>query len=102
MPAFDLPLPELKRHRPEPDEPDDFDAFWRDTLKEAGQPAPLVSVRPVESGLRLTNTWDVTFRGFAGIRCAPGSACRQTLGNPFRWWSSTSATDAAAASPTSA
>lgn len=26
----------------------------------------LVSVRPVQSGLRLTDTWDVTFRGFAG------------------------------------
>jgi cephalosporin-C deacetylase len=26
----------------------------------------LVSVRPAENGLRLTDTWDVTFRGFAG------------------------------------
>ncbi|MFE7929333.1 acetylxylan esterase [Streptomyces sp. NPDC057456] len=66
MPAFDLPLPELERHRPELDEPADFDAFWRDTLREAGQRAPLVSVHPVETGLCLTNTWDVTFRGFAG------------------------------------
>ncbi|MFI6035400.1 acetylxylan esterase [Streptomyces sp. NPDC051315] len=66
MPAFDLPLPELERHRPDPDEPADFDVFWRDTLEAAGQQEPLVSVRPVESGLRLTKTWDVTFRGFAG------------------------------------
>ncbi|CAM5340641.1 acetylxylan esterase [Streptomyces aurantiogriseus] len=66
MPAFDLPLPELERHRPDPDEPADFDAFWRDTLKEAGQHDPLISVRPVDTGLRLTETWDVTFRGFAG------------------------------------
>ena len=66
MPAFDLPLPELERHRPEPDEPADFDAFWHDTLKEAGAHDPLVSVRPVPTGLRLTQTWDVTFRGFAG------------------------------------
>lgn len=66
MPAFDLPLPELRRHRPEPDEPADFDAFWSGTLKEAGQRTPLVSVRSVETGLRLTNHWDVTFRGFAG------------------------------------
>ncbi|WP_329221816.1 acetylxylan esterase [Streptomyces sp. NBC_01485] len=66
MPAFDLPLPELERHRPEPDEPADFDAFWSDTLKEAEQRDVLVSAHPVDTGLRLTRTWDVTFRGFAG------------------------------------
>ncbi|MEU1918154.1 acetylxylan esterase [Streptomyces massasporeus] len=66
MPAFDLPLPELERHRPDIEEPADFDAFWRDTLKAAGETDPLMSVRPVETGLRLTRTWDVTFRGFGG------------------------------------
>ncbi|GAB7105075.1 acetylxylan esterase [Streptomyces phaeofaciens JCM 4814] len=66
MPAFDLPLAELERHRPDLDEPADFDAFWQDTLKEAERHEPLVSVRPVKTGLRLTDTWDVTFRGFAG------------------------------------
>ncbi|WP_405868465.1 MULTISPECIES: acetylxylan esterase [unclassified Streptomyces] len=66
MPAFDFPLPELERHRPAPEEPADFDEFWRDTLKEAAQWDPLVSLRPVETGLRLTESWDVTFRGFAG------------------------------------
>lgn len=65
MPAFDLPLPELERHRPEPDEPADFDTFWRDTLT-ADQGEPLVSAHPVDTGLRLVRTWDVTFRGFAG------------------------------------
>ncbi|SMQ19597.1 cephalosporin-C deacetylase [Streptomyces sp. Ag82_O1-12] len=66
MPTFDLPLPELERHRPDIEEPSDFDTFWRDTLKAAGERDPLVSVRPVETGLRLTRTWDVTFRGFGG------------------------------------
>ncbi|GCB45310.1 acetylxylan esterase [Streptomyces sp. NL15-2K] len=66
MPAFDLPLKELEHYRPEPEEPADFDEFWRGTLKEAGQTEPVSSVRPVASGLRLTDTWDVTFRGFAG------------------------------------
>lgn len=68
MPAFDLPLPELERHRPEPEEPPDFDEFWQDALKDAAQWDPLVSVRVVETGLRLTETLDVTFRGFAGDR----------------------------------
>ncbi|MDH6218729.1 acetylxylan esterase [Streptomyces pseudovenezuelae] len=66
MPAFDLPLSELERHRPVPAEPTDFDAFWQDTLKEAGQWDPVISVTPAENGLRLTESWDVTFRGFAG------------------------------------
>lgn len=66
MPAFDLPLTELVHYRPLPEEPADFEEFWRETLKEAAQEQVLVSVRPVETGLRLTETWDVTFRGFAG------------------------------------
>lgn len=66
MPAFDLPLKELEQYRPEPEEPADFDEFWRATLQEAGQTDPLISVRPARTGLRLTETWDVTFRGFAG------------------------------------
>lgn len=66
MPAFDLPPTELERYCPELEEPADFDAFWRETLKEAAQHDPLASARPVDSGLRLTETWDVTFRGFAG------------------------------------
>ncbi|WP_406496050.1 acetylxylan esterase [Streptomyces sp. NBC_01604] len=66
MPAFDLPLRELEQYRPDPEEPADFDEFWLGTLKEAGQRDPVVSARPVDSGLRLTQTWDVTFRGFAG------------------------------------
>ncbi|MYS76974.1 acetylxylan esterase, partial [Streptomyces sp. SID5926] len=32
MSAFDLPPTELARHRPVPDEPEDFDAFWLETL----------------------------------------------------------------------
>ncbi|MET8022709.1 acetylxylan esterase [Streptomyces avermitilis] len=66
MPAFDLPFAELENHRPAPHEPADFDAFWQATLKESGQAEPVLSVRPFDSGLRLVETWDVTFRGFAG------------------------------------
>ncbi|MDQ1049297.1 acetylxylan esterase [Streptomyces sp. V4I2] len=66
MPAFDLPPRELEQYRPDPEEPADFDEFWLGTLKEAGQRDPVASARPADSGLRLTETWDVTFRGFAG------------------------------------
>lgn len=37
MPAFDLPLTELECYRPDIEEPADFDTFWRDTLKAAGE-----------------------------------------------------------------
>jgi cephalosporin-C deacetylase len=66
VPAFDLPPSELEHYRPALEEPADFDEFWHKTLKEAADRDPLVSVRPVDSGLRLTQSWDVTFRGFAG------------------------------------
>ncbi|TQJ90611.1 acetylxylan esterase [Streptomyces sp. SLBN-31] len=66
MPAFDLPLTELERHRPDVEEPPDFDEFWLGTLQEADRAEPLATVTPVRSGLRLTETWDVTFRGFEG------------------------------------
>lgn len=67
MPAFDLPPADLERHRPDVAEPADFDAFWKRTLGEAaGAGDVLVAAEPVDNGLRLTETWDVTFRGFAG------------------------------------
>ncbi|MCI3271744.1 acetylxylan esterase [Streptomyces cylindrosporus] len=65
MPAFDLPIRELEQYRPDVQEPPDFDEFWRDTLKEAAQAEVLAAATPVRTGLRLTDTWDVTFRGFA-------------------------------------
>ncbi|CAM5590610.1 Cephalosporin-C deacetylase OS=Streptomyces glaucescens OX=1907 GN=axeA PE=4 SV=1 [Streptomyces glaucescens] len=66
MPAFDMPLDQLENHRPVPDEPADFDAFWQATLKDAEPASPVLSARPVATGLRLVDTWDVTFPGFAG------------------------------------
>ncbi|MEV0175611.1 acetylxylan esterase [Streptomyces sp. NPDC050803] len=66
MPAFDLPPTELTSYRPDLQEPPDFEEFWQATLKEAAQYEVLVSAHPVDTGLRLTETWDVTFRGFAG------------------------------------
>ncbi|MFI0502544.1 acetylxylan esterase [Streptomyces albogriseolus] len=87
MPAFDLPPADLERHRPDVAEPADFDAFWKRTLEEAaGAGDILLSAGRVENGLRLTETWDVTFRGFAG--------------DPVRgWFSRPAGTAAGAAEP---
>jgi cephalosporin-C deacetylase len=49
-------------------DPDDFDAFWRDTI--AGTRAHDLDVRitPVESGLRTIDAFDLSYAGFDGHR----------------------------------
>ncbi len=64
MPAFDLPLAELERYRPDVPEPADLDAFWAATLAQARGVPPLVSAQRVDTGLSGVDTWDVTFAGF--------------------------------------
>lgn len=66
MALFDLPLDQLQRYTPAVTEPEDFDEFWHRTLKAARESAPIVEVRPADSGLRLVDCFDVTFRGFGG------------------------------------
>ncbi|XMA39074.1 acetylxylan esterase [Streptomyces albogriseolus] len=103
MPAFDLPPAQLESHRPDVTEPADFDAFWKRTLDQAEDAGDaVVSAEPVDSCLRLTETWDVTFRGFAGdpVRAWFSRPARATA--PFRPWWSSRGTDAAEASPRAA
>ncbi|TQM03008.1 acetylxylan esterase [Pseudonocardia kunmingensis] len=64
MALFDLPLDRLETYRPEVREPADLDASWAATLADARRADPVADVRPVENGLVLVDTWDVTFRGF--------------------------------------
>ena len=66
MALFDLPLTDLERYRPEPDEPADLDDFWQRTLAAARTVDPLVAVTPVHTGLTTLRTWDVTFAGAHG------------------------------------
>lgn len=66
MAMFDFPLEQLQVYRPERDEPDDFDAFWSDTLAEARR-FPLDPIyAPYEIGLKWVEVFDVTFNGFGG------------------------------------
>ena len=63
---IDIPLEELKVYLPERPEPPNFDAFWQSTLQEARR-FPLDAVfQPVDYGLALHETFDVTFNGYAG------------------------------------
>lgn len=66
MPLFDLPVDQLRSYRPEADEPADLDEFWTTTLAEARSHDLALSARPVDTGLRLVETHDVTFAGFGG------------------------------------
>ena len=66
MAIFDLSLPELRAYLPELDEPADLDAFWAGTLAEARGHDLALTVEPVDTGLTVIETFDVTFAGFAG------------------------------------
>ncbi|WP_433533034.1 acetylxylan esterase [Micromonospora sp. CA-263727] len=66
MSLFAMSLDELRQYAPTVAEPADFDTFWRSTLREASALPVLVDVRPEPTDLRLLDTWDVTFAGFAG------------------------------------
>ncbi|WP_203966458.1 acetylxylan esterase [Actinocatenispora thailandica] len=59
-----MPLERLREYRPEPAEPADFDAFWKQTLDGAG-PGP-VTFEPYDAGLNTVQVQDVTFPGWGG------------------------------------
>jgi cephalosporin-C deacetylase len=66
MALFDLPVDELERYAPTLPRPDDFEAFWSETLDEVAQFDLDVRGTPVDHGLKLIESWDVVFAGFGG------------------------------------
>lgn len=68
MALMDLDLEALQSYRPEVAEPDDFDAFWAETLAEADERDLDPTYEPVENRLALIETYDVAFTGFGGTR----------------------------------
>jgi cephalosporin-C deacetylase len=66
MAQQDLPLDELRAYRPALAVPPDLEAFWASTLAAARARDLDPRFRPVDSGLRLISTVDVTFAGFDG------------------------------------
>ncbi|MBI5667840.1 MAG: acetylxylan esterase [Chloroflexi bacterium] len=66
MPFFDFPLEQLQVYCPPRTEPADFDAFWQRTLAEARQFPLAARFEPVDTGLTLVETFDVTFNGYGG------------------------------------
>ena len=68
MAFFDMPLDQLEAYHPPRQEPNDFDAFWSETLQEARGHNLNVLFEEVDYGLSLLETNDVTFSGFGGQR----------------------------------
>lgn len=66
MPLTDLTLDDCLAYRPELPAPADFDAFWSRTLAHPGSAVPAPDLRPVDNGLALIDTYDVTVAGFGG------------------------------------
>lgn len=66
MPLYDLDDEALRTYLPTVAEPDDFDDFWRTTLAQSRTGDPVLSIEPVDLGLDLVETYDVTFAGFGG------------------------------------
>lgn len=62
----DLPLDELRRFRPEVEEPADFDDFWARTLAEARAAGGEVELRPADTPITELVVEDLAFPGFAG------------------------------------
>ena len=63
---FDLPLDQLQTYKPERSEPADFEAFWSRTLADARRFPLEARFEAVETGLKLVDTFDVTFNGYGG------------------------------------
>jgi len=66
MPLTDLSREALEAYRSSVTAPDDLDGFWTSTLREARALAAEPVVRRVDCGLRLVDTFDVTFSGHGG------------------------------------
>lgn len=64
MAHFDLRDDALRSYLPDLPEPEDLDDFWQRTLAQS--PARSASFEPVANGLRLIDTYDVTYGGFGG------------------------------------
>ena len=66
MPQSDLPLANLRSYAPELAVPTDLDRFWSTTLAEARAHDLSATFEPVDSGLAVISTFDVSYSGFGG------------------------------------
>lgn len=65
MAFFDLSREELENYCPDIPEPDDFDAFWEQTLEANPFDPSSIIISQVDSPLTMAIVYDVTFGGYA-------------------------------------
>lgn len=83
MAQSDLPLDELRAYTPALQVPADMKAFWASTLDEARRYDLAVSCTPVDSGLAVIDTFDVTYAGFGGSPIRAWLHLPATRGGPL-------------------
>ena len=66
MALFDLPQEALETYTPTRHEPEDFTAFWTQTLSETRAHSLNAQFVPVDAGLKTLDVFDVSFAGFGG------------------------------------
>jgi cephalosporin-C deacetylase len=68
MAQFDMPLAQMRSYAPDLAVPADLDEFWAATLAETRQHDLAPVVVPLDSGLKVIETFDVSYAGFGGSR----------------------------------
>ena len=66
MPYTDLPVHQLREHTSEVTAPADLYDFWTQTLAQVREHDLAATFTPVETGLAVIDTFDVSFAGFGG------------------------------------
>ena len=66
MPQYDMPLAEMRAYAPALAVPADLDGFWASTLADARAHDLAATFVPVDSGLSVISTFDVTYAGSGG------------------------------------
>lgn len=66
MAQWDMPLDEMRAYSPDLPVPDDLADFWASTLADARRHPLGATFEPVDTGLALIDTFDVTFAGSGG------------------------------------
>ncbi len=65
---FDMPLPELYKYTGRNPRPDDFDAFWDQSLTELSAVDPQVELMPADFQCASAECFDLYFTGIGGAR----------------------------------
>jgi cephalosporin-C deacetylase len=66
VPQSDFPIDQLRAYQPHLPAPEDLDAFWSQTLEKTRSHPLGATFTSIDSGLKVIETFDVTFAGFGG------------------------------------